>query len=324
MKKLLIILGMLAVSMPIVAQDTYTNPVINENLPDPCVLQDGDTYYLYATESKKNLPIYSSTNLVDWKFVGNAFTQKSRPSHLENGQLWAPDVKKINEKYVLAYSESRWLENKENGIGIAISNSPVGPFEDQGLLFTSQEIGVGNSIDPSLYEENGELYLIWGSMGGIYIINLDKETLKIKTGANKLKIAGQGIEGSHIFKHGNYYYLFASTGSCCKGKDSTYRVIVGRSKNLMGPYTNYEGSLLDKEASNLVISGNEKFVGTGHGSSIITDKNGDTWYIYHSYLRNESGKGRLVLLDKIEWTEDGWPFINTGTPSTKSNSRPKL
>ena len=167
------------------AKDTYSNPVIAENLPDPCVLQDGGRYYLYATESGKKLPIYSSTNLVEWEFVSNAFSPESRPSHLENGQLWAPDIKKIDGKYVLAYSESRWMENKENGIGIAVAKSPTGPFEDLGLLFTSQQIGVGNSIDPSFYEENGELYLIWGSMGGIYLIQLDKETLKIKIGDRK-------------------------------------------------------------------------------------------------------------------------------------------
>ena len=306
------------------AKDTYSNPVIAENLPDPCVLQDGGRYYLYATESGKKLPIYSSTNLVEWEFVSNAFSPESRPSHLENGQLWAPDIKKIDGKYVLAYSESRWMENKENGIGIAVAKSPTGPFEDLGLLFTSQQIGVGNSIDPSFYEENGELYLIWGSMGGIYLIQLDKESLKIKIGAEKIKIAGRGIEGSHIFKYKGYYYLFASTGSCCKGKDSTYRVIVGKADNLKGPYKSYDGSFLDKDSSNLLISGNEKFVGTGHGSTIITDSTGCTWYIYHSYLRDNPGKGRLVLLDKIEWTEDGWPYINTGTPSTKDVWSPKL
>lgn len=326
MKKLLLISLALAAGLPLNAQayTTYINPVIKKNLPDPCVLQDGNIYYLYATESNKQMPVYSSENLVNWKFEGNAFTAKDRPAHLADGALWAPDVKKINGKYVMAYSESRWMENKENGVGIAVAKKPEGPFKDRGLLFTSQEIGVGNSIDPFLIKENGDWYLVWGSTGGIYLIELDKKTLKVKKGAEKVKLAGRGIEGAHIFKHGGNYYLFASTGTCCSGKESTYRVVVGKADNLKGPYKSYDGSLLDKESSNLVISGNEKFAGPGHGSTIITDKNGDTWYVYHSYMRDEVNNGRTVMLDKILWTEDGWPYINTGTPSAKEVKRPKL
>lgn len=310
--------------LPGIAQQEYTNPIILKNLPDPCVLQDENKFYLYATESNKNLPIFTSTNLVDWEFGGNAFSSDTRPSHLDNGHIWAPDVMKINGSYVMAYSESRWNENKENGIGIAVAETPLGPYTDRGLLFTSQEIGVGNSIDPSLYEEDGRIFLIWGSMGGIFLIELDKESLKIKAGAEKVRVAGRGIEGTHILKKGKYYYLFASTGSCCKGKDSTYRVIVGRSEKITGPYLSCDGLPLEKDSSFLVISSNEKFVGTGHGSSIITDNNNDTWYVYHSYLRDNPEKGRVVLLDKIEWTEDGWPYLNTGTPSTNRKKGPKL
>ena len=59
----------------------YSNPVVKYSLPDPTVIKSGDGYfYLYATEDIRNTPIHKSKNLVDWEFVGTAFTKDSRPS----------------------------------------------------------------------------------------------------------------------------------------------------------------------------------------------------------------------------------------------------
>ena len=67
-------------------KNVYRNPVINYSLPDPSVIKGGDGYYyLYATEDIRNLPIHRSRNLVDWEYVGTAFTDRTRPDFEPNG-----------------------------------------------------------------------------------------------------------------------------------------------------------------------------------------------------------------------------------------------
>ena len=148
------------------------------------MIRDGKgTYYLYATENTRNLPIFKSDNLVDWKFVGTAFTEETRPQMVPDGMIWAPDIQKIGDKYVLYYSKSRWGGEWECGIGVATSDSPEGPFTDMGKMFISKEIGVQNSIDPFYIEDEGKKYLFWGSFRGIYGIELTEDGLRVKPGA---------------------------------------------------------------------------------------------------------------------------------------------
>ena len=103
-------------------KNVYRNPVIDYSLPDPSVIEGDDGYYyLYATEDIRNLPIHRSRNLVDWEYVGTAFTDRTRPDFEPNGGLWAPDINKIGDKYVLYYSMSVWGGELTCGIGCALS-----------------------------------------------------------------------------------------------------------------------------------------------------------------------------------------------------------
>ena len=126
----------------------YRNPLIDTSLPDPTVIraQDG-CWYLYATEDIRNTPVYKSENLVDWSFVGTAFTDETRPKWNPKGNLWAPDINYINGQYVLYYAKSEWGGEWTCGIGVATAARPEGPFTDHGCMFTSEQIGVRNSID---------------------------------------------------------------------------------------------------------------------------------------------------------------------------------
>ena len=308
---------------------TYSNPVIAErSIPDPTVVEDGQgNFYMYGTNMAKKVPIYTSRNLVDWTYVADSFMPDQMPTGLEGGGIWAPDVIQHNGRYLMTYTYSKNGEYHNNGIGLAVADTPKGPFMNLGLLFTSDSSGVRNSIDPAFVEENGKLYLLWGSFNGLYIVELnwnDKDEYFIKDINTKKQIAGTAFEGSHIFKRGKYYYLFASVGRCCSKDNSTYRVVVGRSKNLFGPYVDSDGNDMMNNGYNFVVGSNEKFVGTGHGSKLITDKDGKTWYIYHSYLRGKGDKGRLPMLDEIRWTKDGWPYIYKGSPSSGPTPAPNL
>lgn len=295
--------------------DTYYNPVIAHSLPDPTVIKAEDGYfYLYATEDTRNLPIYKSKDLVDWTFVNTAFTDQTRPTFEPGGGLWAPDINYINGKYVLYYSMSVWGGEETCGIGVAVADKPEGPFTDHGKIFRSNEIGVTNSIDQFYIEEEGKKYLFWGSFRGIYSIELTDDGLAVKPGAEKKHIAGTAFEGTYIHKRGNYYYLFASIGSCCEGVNSTYQLVVGRSESLFGPYSDKSGKNMLENGYELVIGSNGRFVGNGHCSEIVQDDQGNDWIFYHG-VDKRNPQGRVLLLDQVTWDNENWPVVKDHSPS---------
>lgn len=294
----------------------YRNPVVAYSLPDPTLIRAADgLFYLYATEDTRNTPIHSSPDLVNWTFRGTAFTQLTRPTFEPKGGLWAPDINLINGQYVMYYSMSVWGGEWTCGIGVAVSDKPGGPFTDRGKLFRSNEIGVQNSIDPFYIEEDGKKYLFWGSFRGIYAIELSEDGLSLKPGAEKKQVAGTAYEGTYILKKEGYYYLFASIGSCCEGIKSTYTTVAGRSENLLGPYLNKAGQSMNDNHHEVIIGKNDRFVGTGHNSEVVTDSQGKTWILYHA-VDKSNPKGRVLMLDEVQWTE-GWPYVENGSPSAE-------
>lgn len=301
-----------------VSEKVYRNPVIDRSLPDPTVIRATDGYfYLYATEDIRHTPIYRSENLVDWEFMGTAFNKDTRPNFEPRGGLWAPDINRIGDKYVLFYSMSVWGGEWTCGIGRAVADHPQGPFTDQGKLFRSNEIQVQNSIDPFYIEEKGKKYLFWGSFHGIYGIELTADGLNVKPDAMPRQVAGDAYEGTYIHKKGRYYYLFASVGSCCEGLRSSYTTVVGRSKHLFGPYVDKQGRPMLENHHELLIQKNDHFVGTGHNSEIITDDAGNDWMFYHA-VKVADPHGRVLMLDKIQW-KDGWPYVEGNSPSLVSD-----
>ena len=303
-------------------KNVYYNPVINYSLPDPSVIKGEDGYfYLYATENIRNLPIHRSKNLVDWEYVGTAFTNDTRPDFEPKGGLWAPDINKIGDKYVLYYSMSVWGGEWTCGIGCAIADKPEGPFKDHGKMFRSNEINVQNSIDPFYIEEGGKKYLFWGSFRGIYGIELSDDGLSIKKGAKLRQVAGTAYEGTYIHKKDGYYYFFASIGTCCEGLKSTYTTVVGRSKKLFGPYVDKSGKKMLDNHHEVLIHKNDAFVGTGHNSEIVTDKAGNDWMFYHAVSTKNPG-GRVLMMDKVNW-KDGWPSVAGNSPSIEAE-RPEM
>lgn len=293
---------------------TYANPVYSSDLPDPEIIKARDGYfYIFATEEGTPTPIIRSKDLVSWTLVGSAFTEETRPSFEPNGGVWAPDINFISDQYVLYYSMSRWGGGETCGIGTATGASPAGPFNDHGKMFRSNEIGVHNSIDPFYIYVDGKNYLFWGSFFGIYYIELTENGLGIKYGAEKQKIAGSAFEAVNIHKRDDYYYLFASIGSCCEGVNSSYKLVVGRSKSLFGPYVDKNGKNMMDNGFEIVIDSNSKFVGNGHCSSIVQDDAGNDWILYHG-IDVEKPDRRVLLLDQVMWV-DGWPMVNNGSPS---------
>ena len=307
---------------------TYTNPVITfSSAADPTVIRTDEGFYLYATQTNSYwIPIYFSKDLVNWEFKRSAFRKATRPTEdvlPGGGAFWAPEIRYINGKYVLYFSWAKWGDGSISYTAVATSDSPVGDFLNAKPLLITDDFG-SNCIDQFYYEEDGKKYMFVGSFNGIYVTELTDDGLSVKRGADgkpvlKKQVCGRAFEGTNIYKKGKYYYLFASINNCCpnNGMDSKYKVVVGRSENLLGPYVDRKGKDMLDNSWELVLEGDgETFFGPGHNSIIIPDDAGTDWMIYHSYVKeNGAVGGRLGMLDRIVWSADGWPTIKKCVPS---------
>ena len=307
---------------------TYTNPVITfSSAADPTVIRTDEGFYLYATQTNSYwIPIYFSKDLVNWEFKRSAFRKATRPTEdvlPGGGAFWAPEIRYINGKYVLYFSWAKWGDGSISYTAVATSDSPVGDFLNAKPLLITDDFG-SNCIDQFYYEEDGKKYMFVGSFNGIYVTELTDDGLSVKRGADgkpvlKKQVCGRAFEGTNIYKKGKYYYLFASINNCCpnNGMDSKYKVVVGRSENLLGPYVDRKGKDMLDNSWELVLEGDgETFFGPGHNSIIIPDDAGTDWMIYHSYVKeNGTVGGRLGMLDRIVWSADGWPTIKKCVPS---------
>lgn len=314
----------------LLAQNKYTNPVFDQNTPDPSVVQAPDgAFYAYGTGGTCR----KSYDLVHWEDMGIALqrptwndsvrTDKNGKQHPMRFSLWALDVSRVGKKYLVHYASAYWGNETRTGLGVAEGTSPT-EFTDCGKMFCSTEIGVQNSIDPCYVKDKGKKYLIWGSFRKLYMGRLTKDGKRIKNPSHLTQVAGTAFEGAMVYKRKGYYYLFASVGTCCEGAKSTYHTVVGRSKKLAGPYVDRQGGRMLDNHYETVIKGNDRWKGPGHNSEIITDKEGDTWLLYHAYDALDPEKGRVMLLDKLLWDEEGWPYVEGGTPSTTPQDAPVL
>jgi arabinan endo-1,5-alpha-L-arabinosidase len=321
------IIALMAI-LPCHSQKRYTNPVFKADFPDPSVQRGTDGYfYAYATGPN----CLRSKDLVTWESVSKVidrptwndttYVDSEGKKKTDYYSFWACDVSRVEDKYVMYYACALWGNGSRTGIGVAAGNT-LTKFDDKGKMFRSTEIKVENSIDPVYWEDKDKKYLAWGSWNGIYISELAEDGLKLKDPSKKTMIAGTAFEGAMIHKRGNLYYLFCSVGSCCDGLNSTYHCVVGRSTKLLGPYLSKTGGKMLDNNYTTVLRANSRWIAPGHNSEIITDDNGDDWLLYHAIDKKAPDDGRMMLLDKITWSDDGWPTINNNTPSTTQQAAP--
>jgi len=330
----------------------YKNPVFEPVLADPSIIRADDGYiYAFGTADysewgedfgTKYGPIIRSKDLIDWEFVGEVFNKQSRPVWgTPNAGVWAPDVVLFNSTYNYYYSLSTWGDTNP-GIGIATASHPAGPWTDHGKMFTSLEIGVNNSIDPTVFfDKDGTPYMIWGSYRGLYGGELSSDGLSFKdANINETKTHVAGLdtstpfnaatyEGAYVIYINGYYYMFVSSGNCCSGHTSSYNVKVGRSTSPLGPYYDHTG--LDMFAANRgyqVLKRTNKVGGPGH-NSIIKDDENDYWIVYHAFDTSKPEKvgntqRRALFIDKLVWNETGWPSVEGTIPSIEEKLGPRF
>lgn len=285
---------------------------------DPVMIKQGDTYYLFATGM--GVEIQSSKDLNNWTRAGRVFPAGQLPAwHRDfipdqNGHLWAPDIHFRDGKYHLYYSVSAWM-NFHSSIGYATNTTldpadPVYKWVDHGCVISYKNGGDGvNVIDPNAFlDEDGRLWLLYGSyQAGLRLVELDRSTGKLLNENPKITVLTTTLgEGVFLLKSKGWYYIFASRGRCCAGVNSTYQVVIGRAKDIHGPYLNKEGkSWVDNEYS-LFMAGDDAQPGKGHNGFLT--ENGVTKIVYHAYTRVADGASLLTIQPVYE-DKGGWPTL---------------
>jgi arabinan endo-1,5-alpha-L-arabinosidase len=296
-----------------------------KRIHDPVMAKEEDTYYVFSTGSR--IAVMCSQDLVNWEPCYRIFDRlpgwviKAVPGV---GDLWAPDISYYDGKWQVYYSASTF-GSRDSVIGLATNetldpNSPNYAWVDEGEVLRTRNNDDWNAIDPNfVLDEEGQPWLAFGSFwSGIKLVKLDPATRKPAPGAEIISLASrrdspdntEAIEGAFIIRHGDYYYLFASFDTCCRGVDSTYNVRVGRSEKVTGPYVDRDGVPMLQGGGTQITGSYGNWRGPGHNG--IFSANGIDWLVYHAYDADESGISKLRI-EPIQWDDDGWPHVASYT-----------
>lgn len=139
---------------------------------------------------------------------------------------------------------------------------------------------------------------------------LDLKTLYSPDQLERNKSMKNGaIEAPFLFRKDGMYYLFVSWDRCCRGVESTYKIIVGRSKDIRGPYLDKDGQRMVRGGGTVIATGDsENWAAVGHCAAYTFD--GKDYLAFHAYDRKDRGKPKLRVRE-IQWT-NGWPEITLG------------
>jgi arabinan endo-1,5-alpha-L-arabinosidase len=336
MKPLVVAFFLLAAAA-VAAESTQTDVPIH----DPVIIRQNGTYYVFATGM--GISVWSSSDLKNWKQEKPVFDSppawavQAVPTF--KGHIWAPDIAYHDGTYFLYYSISAFGKNT-SCIGVATNKSldPTDPkfkWVDHGKVIESfPGLTNWNAIDPNIITDDaGTPYMSFGSFWeGLKIVKLTPDRLHIaEPTTNLLTIAsrktdpaspnpaavngnpadagGNAIEAPFIFRRGDYYYLFASIDYCCKGPASDYKMIVGRSKTVLGPYIDRDGKRMDRGGGTILLTGDKRWHGVGHNA--VASFDGTDYLVFHGYDANDS-KGRSKLrIEKLTWDREGWPQVTS-------------
>ena len=157
-------------------------------------------------------------------------------------------------------------------------------------------------------DAEGNPWLSFGSFwSGIKLIPLDADGQRLGTTMHALASRDnvEAVEAPYLVRRGRYYYLFVSFDLCCRGTASTYRIMVGRSESVTGPYVDAEGkAMLAEGGGSTVVLGNTRWRGPGH-NAVLTD-GASQYLVYHAYDAEDRGAATLRIADLV-WGQDGWP-----------------
>lgn len=318
-------------NLPIV-DNTYNKELFYQNqgtvqAADPCMITVGDTFYLYATDASEgydctSIRVWSSKNLTDWIEVGQAFRPASDAWAVAN--LWAPEVIAANGKYYMYYSGHNY-ETEERGIGVAVSDSPTGPFHEIEGTFggktysrTEQPINLGfPAIDPNPFiDDDGSVYLYVSqdqvnNVSSVYGCKLSSDMVTVESVTTEALVAPKVSsdttkywnEAPYMYKHDGKYYLAFSSGYY---GNKSYCLGLAASDSPLSGFTKVDYSPIFKVATEWT-----HVSGTGHNSFFPSPDGTELWIAYHSHIDTENGGyQRKINFDKVTFDADGRMVIS--------------
>ena len=298
---------------------------------DPVIIREGDTYHVFSTGigagGQGILSSRTSRDLVHWERSLPPFERlpawavAAVPGATNR---WAPDIAFVNGRYRLYYAVSTFGSNR-SAIGLATSATldPAAPgygWRDEGMVVMSTPADDFNAIDPAFFADaDGRHWLSLGSFWtGLKLFELDPVTGKpLHPGRPPRALASRPVpagapsivEAPYIFAHDGWHWLLASYDYCCKGVNSTYYTVIGRSRRVEGPYLGRDGSSMLAGGGTILLRADlqekQRFRGPGHPGH-FRDADGTDYVAYHAYDREARGAPTLRIV-AVRWGADGWP-----------------
>jgi alpha-N-arabinofuranosidase len=293
----------------------FTNPILPGFHPDPSICRVGNDYYLATSsfEFWSGIPVFHSTDLVNWQQVGHCITRKSQAdltNVASSDGLWAPTLRYNKGKFYMVVSSVQRSPWKCTNFYVT-AEKPEGPWSEP--IIVEQNTG----IDPDLFfDDNGKCYYARNDHNGILAAEIDIATGRLLTPFHLLW-AGTGApypEAPHIYKKDGWYYLLIAEG----GTGAYHRATIARSKSVFGEYEAYP--------QNPILNHTNRFMHpiqcTGHGD-FVQAQDGSWWFVFLAkrslaFESFNSVLGRETFLSPAEWKENEWPVIgNNGTVEMK-------
>lgn len=307
------------------------------HIHDPAIARQGDEFFIYSSSATGSF--YRSPDLRRWTAAGTVF--EAIPDWIYEeipnaDHIGSPDIAWYDGRWVLYYqSHIGGTCNAAMGVATNVTLDPDSPdykWVDHGLvlrstpLFENLDIICGvddvwyNAIDPTLFVDpvDGKPWLIFGStVGGIFLVEIDPQTLMptqhprdfVLLAARDVLQEDPIVEAPYIVHRDGWYHLFLSHNHCCKGADTTYKIVVGRSRTLAGPYLDREGVPLVEDGGTIVIDGDGSLIGTGHGDVF---SHGGHDYLVHHARDADLDYTPVLNVRRLDWDSEGWPRACTG------------
>ncbi|KAE8907203.1 Arabinan endo-1,5-alpha-L-arabinosidase A [Phytophthora fragariae] len=291
------------------------------NAHDPSIIRrDDGTYFRFSTGGR--IAIHTAPALTGpWTYKGAAVPAGSIINLNGKDDLWAPDVRKVDNWYYLYYSVSSF-GTQNSAIGLARSRTmDVGTWADRGTTgIVSSSSKPYNAIDPNLIEVNGAYYLSFGSYWqGLYQTPMRDPPVMPSSSPYQIGFTGdyQVLEAAYVFHYGSYYYLFMSKGKCCNldksrpaaGKE--YRILVCRSSSPTGGFVDQSGQDC-RSGGGTVVRASEGYFYAPGGQGVYDDPTYGPVLYYH-YVDTRVGYAdgdKRFGWNTLDFST-GWPRISS-------------
>jgi xylan 1,4-beta-xylosidase len=281
------------------AATTFVNPVLGGDRPDPAVIRIGDEYWMtYSSfESAPGLPLYRSTDLVNWTFEGSALEKPL-------GSTFAVDIAEVDGHFFIyiPFIPTAWSNLTDASIFVIHAPTMRGPWSEP------IDLGIRGAIDPGhIVGEDGNRYLF---VNGIRRVRLAADGLSTIGSLEQVYdgwrypddwiVEAYALEGPKLLWRGDWVYLTSAVGGT-SGPPTGHMVIVARSRSVHGPWENHPQNPIVRTADAA-----ERWWSRGH-ATLVRGPTGDWWMLSHAYENGYRTLGRQILLEPISWREDDWP-----------------